>query len=467
MDGMSYCLGTPPRPVASLAPTPLPLSSFSFYANFNCVFLDCGPITIGDRVLLGPAVQVKGQRRRRQAPIRACPPCAAGVSLPALPAHMLPLPLLNAVCRSTPSAITWTQPSARGCRGSRRACMLLARGRAALLRRCCGCLSRALPNCDSLASSPDPPNAARQACGDWGRCLDWGRSHPAPGCGELLGGGLHACTRLCPALCPLPPLRRPRCELVSTAGITIGEGSTVAAGAVVTKDVQPFTVVRRHWQRENAGGCQGCSLCFACLLVGEAARHASCAPVCSHPLRCPCCPLCPERRSPATLPSCCAGCGPASRAGQRRRAWRGTQPRRRRSTARSWARKDAELSWPAHSVNSREPRTAQACVHHLRPATALICQPESASQAVFLNRANERHDSKQQQNERGEESSRGRGCSRGSRGALSCKPGPRRSLVPVPCLPIGAAPLPQRQLQLAAVQARQSAHGEAQAAPAA
>ena len=27
------------------------------------------------------------------------------------------------------------------------------------------------------------------------------------------------------------------------AGITIGEGSTVAAGAVVTKDVEPYTVV--------------------------------------------------------------------------------------------------------------------------------------------------------------------------------------------------------------------------------
>ncbi|PSC67235.1 maltose O-acetyltransferase [Micractinium conductrix] len=29
-----------------------------FYANFNCVFLDCGPVKIGDNVLLGPAVQI-------------------------------------------------------------------------------------------------------------------------------------------------------------------------------------------------------------------------------------------------------------------------------------------------------------------------------------------------------------------------------------------------------------------------
>lgn len=29
-----------------------------FYCNFNCVFLDCGPVRIGDRVLLGPAVQL-------------------------------------------------------------------------------------------------------------------------------------------------------------------------------------------------------------------------------------------------------------------------------------------------------------------------------------------------------------------------------------------------------------------------
>jgi maltose O-acetyltransferase len=29
-----------------------------FYANVNCVFLDCAPISIGDRVLLGPAVQL-------------------------------------------------------------------------------------------------------------------------------------------------------------------------------------------------------------------------------------------------------------------------------------------------------------------------------------------------------------------------------------------------------------------------
>jgi maltose O-acetyltransferase len=29
-----------------------------FYANAGCVFLDCAPITIGDRVLLGPGVHV-------------------------------------------------------------------------------------------------------------------------------------------------------------------------------------------------------------------------------------------------------------------------------------------------------------------------------------------------------------------------------------------------------------------------
>lgn len=29
-----------------------------FYCNFNCVMLDCGPVRIGDRVLLGPAVQL-------------------------------------------------------------------------------------------------------------------------------------------------------------------------------------------------------------------------------------------------------------------------------------------------------------------------------------------------------------------------------------------------------------------------
>lgn len=29
-----------------------------FYCNFNCVILDVAPVTIGDRVLLGPAVQI-------------------------------------------------------------------------------------------------------------------------------------------------------------------------------------------------------------------------------------------------------------------------------------------------------------------------------------------------------------------------------------------------------------------------
>jgi maltose O-acetyltransferase len=30
----------------------------NFYCNFNCTFLDCAPITIGDRVVLGPSVQL-------------------------------------------------------------------------------------------------------------------------------------------------------------------------------------------------------------------------------------------------------------------------------------------------------------------------------------------------------------------------------------------------------------------------
>lgn len=30
----------------------------NFYCNFNCIFLDCCPIIIGDRVLLGPSVQI-------------------------------------------------------------------------------------------------------------------------------------------------------------------------------------------------------------------------------------------------------------------------------------------------------------------------------------------------------------------------------------------------------------------------
>ena len=30
----------------------------SFYANFNCIFLDCAPIIIGDNVFLGPGVQI-------------------------------------------------------------------------------------------------------------------------------------------------------------------------------------------------------------------------------------------------------------------------------------------------------------------------------------------------------------------------------------------------------------------------
>lgn len=30
----------------------------NFYSNFNCIMLDCAPITIGNNVLLGPAVQI-------------------------------------------------------------------------------------------------------------------------------------------------------------------------------------------------------------------------------------------------------------------------------------------------------------------------------------------------------------------------------------------------------------------------
>jgi maltose O-acetyltransferase len=46
------------------APAPPPPRSYNihlgkgFYCNFNCVMLDCGPVRIGDRVLLGPAVQL-------------------------------------------------------------------------------------------------------------------------------------------------------------------------------------------------------------------------------------------------------------------------------------------------------------------------------------------------------------------------------------------------------------------------
>ncbi|GAB4823801.1 hypothetical protein N2152v2_010847 [Parachlorella kessleri] len=29
-----------------------------FYCNFGCTFLDCGPVTIGDRVILGPSVHI-------------------------------------------------------------------------------------------------------------------------------------------------------------------------------------------------------------------------------------------------------------------------------------------------------------------------------------------------------------------------------------------------------------------------
>ena len=53
----------PPNAPAPPAPHPPPSAPPSFYCNFNCVMLDCGPIRIGDRVLLGPAVQVRGASR--------------------------------------------------------------------------------------------------------------------------------------------------------------------------------------------------------------------------------------------------------------------------------------------------------------------------------------------------------------------------------------------------------------------
>lgn len=59
------------------------LGEAGFYCNFNCCFLDCGPITIGDRVLLGPAVQLYpgagGAGRQQHVPEQpACIAAAAG-----------------------------------------------------------------------------------------------------------------------------------------------------------------------------------------------------------------------------------------------------------------------------------------------------------------------------------------------------------------------------------------------------
>jgi maltose O-acetyltransferase len=41
-----------------------------FYANVNCVFLDCAPIEIGDRVLFGPSVQLYAATHPLEAEIR-------------------------------------------------------------------------------------------------------------------------------------------------------------------------------------------------------------------------------------------------------------------------------------------------------------------------------------------------------------------------------------------------------------
>lgn len=42
-----------------------------FYCNFNCVILDVAPVTIGDRVLLGPAVQIYTATHPLDAAVRA------------------------------------------------------------------------------------------------------------------------------------------------------------------------------------------------------------------------------------------------------------------------------------------------------------------------------------------------------------------------------------------------------------
>ncbi len=48
-------LGSMLAPFDSSPPRSRPLQ---VYLNFNCVWLDCGEIRVGDRVLFGPAVQV-------------------------------------------------------------------------------------------------------------------------------------------------------------------------------------------------------------------------------------------------------------------------------------------------------------------------------------------------------------------------------------------------------------------------
>ena len=42
-----------------------------FYANTGCIFLDSAPVTIGDRVLFGPAVQLLGATHPLEAGLRA------------------------------------------------------------------------------------------------------------------------------------------------------------------------------------------------------------------------------------------------------------------------------------------------------------------------------------------------------------------------------------------------------------
>jgi maltose O-acetyltransferase len=42
-----------------------------FYANTGCIFLDSAPVTIGDRVLLGPAVQLLAATHPLEADLRA------------------------------------------------------------------------------------------------------------------------------------------------------------------------------------------------------------------------------------------------------------------------------------------------------------------------------------------------------------------------------------------------------------
>ena len=49
----------------------------NFYANFNCVFLDSAPITIGDDVMLGPGVHIYTVDHPRNAEARRAGGCIA------------------------------------------------------------------------------------------------------------------------------------------------------------------------------------------------------------------------------------------------------------------------------------------------------------------------------------------------------------------------------------------------------